>query len=43
MKPESNTEIEVRFLEVNKSKLIGRLHSLGAIDLGEDLLEEIIF
>jgi adenylate cyclase class 2 len=35
-------EIEVRFLEINKEELIGRLNELGAKDLGEDLLEEII-
>lgn len=35
-------EIEVRFLEVDKEALIERLHSLGAKDLGEQLLEEKI-
>ena len=37
-------EIEVRFLEINKDDLAARLNKLGAIDHGEDLLEErIIF
>ena len=35
-------EIEVRFLEIDKEKLIERLKQGGAIDRGEDLLEEII-
>lgn len=35
-------EIEVRFLEIDKEALIKRLLSLKAIDLGEDLLEEVI-
>ena len=39
----TNIEIEVRFLEIDKLKLIEKLHSLGAVDKGEDLLEEIIF
>jgi adenylate cyclase class 2 len=38
-----NTEIEVRFLEINKQELIAKLKQLGAADHGEELLEEIIF
>ncbi len=38
-----NTEIEVRFLEINKGELIAKLKGLGAEDHGEELLEEIIF
>jgi adenylate cyclase class 2 len=36
-------EIETRFLDINKDQLIERLISLGAIDKGEEKLEEIIF
>lgn len=36
-------EIEVRFLEINKDDLVNRLKELDAEDLGEDLLEEVIF
>ena len=36
-------EIETRFLEVNKEELIEKLISLGAIDKGEEKLEEVIF
>ena len=39
----NNKEIEVRFLEINKSLLTKKLISIGARDQGEDLLEEIIF
>jgi adenylate cyclase class IV len=35
-------EIECRFLEIDKDKLIQRLLELGATDKGEVLLEEII-
>lgn len=35
-------EIEVRFLEIDKETLIARLQELGAKDLGEDMLEEVI-
>ena len=35
-------EIEVRFLEIDKEKLIEKLHELQATDLGENLLEEVI-
>lgn len=35
-------EIEVRFLEIDKDKLIQKLRELKAEDKGEDLLEEII-
>lgn len=38
-----NTEIEARFLEINKEALVARLHECGAIDTGEKLLSEIIF
>lgn len=37
-------EIEVRFLEINKDELAAKLHELGAVDHGEDLLDErVIF
>lgn len=36
-------EIETRFLEINKDELVKKLVSLGAIDKGEEKLEEIIF
>ncbi len=39
----SNREIEVRFLEIDKLGLINKLHSLGAEDKGEEKLREIIF
>ncbi len=39
----SNREIEVRFLNVNANELKQKLKILGAKDLGEDFLEEIIF
>jgi hypothetical protein len=35
-------EIECRFLEIDKDKLIQKLLELGATDKGEFLLEEII-
>jgi adenylate cyclase, class 2 len=38
-----NKEIEVRFLEVRKDDLVEKLVGMGAEDLGEDHLEEIIF
>lgn len=38
-----NREIEVRFLEIDKEALIKKLRELGAEDLGEDFLEEVIF
>lgn len=38
-----NTEIETRFLDINKSELIEKLKSLNAIDEGEVKLDEIIF
>jgi adenylate cyclase class 2 len=37
------TEIETRFLDINKDDLVKKLISLGAIDEGEEKLEEIIF
>jgi adenylate cyclase class 2 len=37
------TEIETRFLEINKDELVKKLISLGAIDKGEEKLEETIF
>lgn len=37
------TEIETRFLEINKEEFISKLKSLNAIDNGEFKLEEIIF
>lgn len=36
-------EIETRFLEINKEEIIKKLVSLGAIDLGENKLDETIF
>ncbi|MFA6353948.1 MAG: class IV adenylate cyclase [Candidatus Paceibacterota bacterium] len=36
-------EIETRFLEIKKDELVKQLISLGAIDKGEEKLEEIIF
>lgn len=38
-----NQEIEVRFLEIDKEQIIEKLLKLGATDLGEDFLREIIF
>lgn len=36
-------EIEVRFLEIDKEKLVEKLAELGAKDFGEVMLEETIF
>jgi adenylate cyclase class 2 len=36
-------EIETRFLDINKDELVRKLVSLGAVDKGEEKLEEIIF
>ncbi len=36
-------EIETRFLDVDKDQLVQKLASLGAVDKGEEKLEEIIF
>lgn len=36
-------EIETRFLDIDKNKFVKKLVSLGAIDKGEEKLEEIIF
>lgn len=36
------TEIEVRFLEIDKEKLIAQLHLLGAQDHGEHMLEDVV-
>lgn len=36
-------EIETRFLDINKDELVKKLVSLGAVDKGEEKLEEIIF
>lgn len=38
-----NTEIEVRLWEIDKAALVEKLRRLGAEDLGEDILEDIIF
>ncbi|HEU5122137.1 MAG TPA: CYTH domain-containing protein, partial [Candidatus Saccharimonadales bacterium] len=38
-----NKEIEARFLDVDKQKLVQQLTALGATDLGEFTLSEIIF
>lgn len=43
MNNRSNQEIEVRFLNINEKELKEKLRKLGAKDLGEDFLEEIIF
>ena len=37
------TEIETRFLDIDKNDLISKLLSLHAIDSGETLLNDIIF
>jgi predicted adenylyl cyclase CyaB len=39
----NNREIEVRFLEIDESSLVNKLGQLGAQDLGEELLKEVIF
>ena len=36
------TETEVRFLEIDKKALVKKLRALGATDLGEKLLKEVI-
>ncbi|MDX2775980.1 hypothetical protein PV379_01250 [Streptomyces caniscabiei] len=38
-----NKEIEARFLNIDKQKLISQLHAIGATDRGEVLLTETIF
>lgn len=38
-----NREIEVRFLNIDKEKLVNILKSLSAVDKGESVLSEIIF
>jgi adenylate cyclase class 2 len=38
-----NKEIEARFLEINKDDLITKLKKINAQDMGENLLEEVIF
>lgn len=38
-----NIEIEAKFLEIDKPKLIKQLLSLGATDLGEDTLTQQVF
>ncbi len=38
-----NREIEARFLEIDRVDITEKLRRLGAKDLGQDLLEEIIF
>ncbi len=43
VKSEDNLEIEVKFLEIDVPAIKTKLASLGAEDLGEDLLKEIIF
>ena len=37
------TEIETRFLDIDRDNLTKKLVSLGAVDQGEELLEETIF
>lgn len=39
----SNIEIEARFIKINKPQIITTLHRLNAVDLGEDLMQELIF
>lgn len=39
----TNLELEVRFLDIDVPALHAKLRELGAKDLGEDLLKEIIF
>lgn len=39
----ANQEIEVRFPDIDKAVLVQKLHEVGAQDLGEDLLEDMIF
>ena len=36
-------EIETRFLDIDKDQLAQKLAALGAVDKGEEKLEEIIF
>ena len=36
-------EIETRFLDINKDEILKKLASLGAVDKGEEKLEEVIF
>ena len=43
MSSTENTEFEVRFLEINKSEIIKKALLLGFTDLGENILDEIIF
>ena len=38
-----HAEIEARFLNIDKKKLIQQLHTLGATDKGEKMLSEVIF
>lgn len=38
-----NREVEVRFLEIDKEALVRKLLEVGAKDLGDNILEEIIF
>lgn len=39
----TNQEIEVRFLEIDKDDMVKKLLLMGAKDMGEELLEETIF
>ena len=39
----TNREIEVKFLEIDKPKLMDNLTRLGALDLGEEKITEQIF
>jgi adenylate cyclase class 2 len=38
-----NRQFEVRFLEINKDEIMEKLRKLNARDVGDDLLNEIIF
>lgn len=43
MKNKNNIENEVRFLEIDEAKIINKLKSLGAKDLGNEIIKEVIF
>lgn len=41
--PKGNIEHEVRFLEIDENKVINKLVSLGAKDLDNEIIKEVIF
>ena len=43
MSSSTNTEHEVRFLEIDVEKIKANLRAVGAVDYGEDMLQEVIF